>query len=177
MVATVSRRVCRSGPKSSRQLSSATKAAASSKRKFLTYYDKLQIINFCRTYPHLTQVEVVLVFRSKFPHITQPTISRYLSREDEIRSYVARNPNRLGYARPVFVKLPVVEEALALWVEASLDDDQTHLTDDMICQKGRELAQSLDIPDNQRNVLKFTTGWLYPFKARMGLCSVHEITL
>ncbi|KAG8725538.1 hypothetical protein FRC09_011265 [Ceratobasidium sp. 395] len=88
------------GPKPyTRQHSSAVKSPPSPKRKNLTYYDKLEIINFCRANQQLTQAQVALYFRPQFPRITQTTISRYLSQEADIHEYIAKYPDRLGHAR------------------------------------------------------------------------------
>ncbi|KAG8753744.1 Tigger transposable element-derived protein 5 [Ceratobasidium sp. 428] len=155
-----------------RQLSSADEVELAPKRKYLTFWDKLKIIDFYCANRHLTQSEVAEHFQGRYPKIVQGSVSRYMSQETEIRRYVAKYPNRLGYARPIHVTVPELEEALVQWVKTSLRHGQTVLTDEMIYEKGRQLSQSLDIPDAKRDALKFSSCWLKLFKERTGLRSI-----
>ncbi|KAG8723932.1 hypothetical protein FRC09_001112 [Ceratobasidium sp. 395] len=120
----------------------------------------------------MTQSEVAQHFQARYPRIVQGTVSRYVSQEAEIRRYVAKYPNRLGYARPIHVTVPELEEALVQWVKTSLQHGQTVLTEEMIYEKGRQLSQTLDIPDAKRDALKFSSCWLKRFKERTGLRSI-----
>ncbi|CAE6504089.1 unnamed protein product [Rhizoctonia solani] len=153
------------GPRPARQLSSALHPALM-KRKHLTYHDRLEIINFHHLNPHYTQSDLAQYFRSRFPNITQATISRCLSKEQEIRSYITQFPQRLSYTRPLSVLLPAVEAAITQWVTEMLDHGGVQLSGPLICEKARQFCQLLGIADGQ---LEFSQGWLSSFKERMGL--------
>ncbi|QRV76993.1 tigger transposable element-derived protein [Ceratobasidium sp. AG-Ba] len=168
-MASVAKQRRRCGPRPVRQLSSTTNPKPSPRRKCLTFYDKVNILDYCHSNPHLKQSDIAQHFQAQFPKITQATISRYLSQEEEIRRYVDKYPERLGYARPIHVAQPVVEHAISEWVNQNLSHGRVHLSGRMICQKARQFSDDLVPPDGQHRSIKFSSGWLNSFKERMGL--------
>ncbi|QRV92736.1 tigger transposable element-derived protein 6 [Ceratobasidium sp. AG-Ba] len=140
----------RRGPRPVRQLSSVTNSKLSPRRKHLTYYNKINILDYCHSNPHLKQSDITQHFQAQFPKITQATISRHLSQEQEIRQYVDKYPERLGYTQPIHVAQPVVEHAISEW-------------------RARQFSDALVPSDGQHRSIKFSSGWLNPFKERMGL--------
>ena len=149
-----------------RPLSSGVNISVSPRRKYLTYHDKLSILDFRQLNPHLTQSDIAQHLCARFPFITQSAISRYVTQEKELRDYAAKFPQRLTYTRELAVYLPTVDAALTQWVTEKLDHGRVHLTGPLLCEKARQFAQLLGVPDNQ---LKFSDGWLDSFKQRMGL--------
>ncbi|CAE6457263.1 unnamed protein product, partial [Rhizoctonia solani] len=119
--------------------------------------------------PGVTQASVVQHFRSKYPTLSQSTLSNYLSREQEIREYVEKNPNHLALKKPIRVSLPVVEAALTEWVHERLRRG-IRFTGDLICEQGRQFCNALDIPPSKQ--IGFSHGWLDRFKERLGLREV-----
>ncbi|QRW23882.1 Tc5 transposase DNA-binding domain-containing protein [Rhizoctonia solani] len=156
-------------PRRPRPISVAVPAQKSTRRSNLTFSDKLRIIDFYREHqglPGVTQASVVQHFRAEYPTLSQSTLPSYLSKEEQIRDYIRKNPNRLAYKKPTRVALPQIELALTEWVQNRVRLG-LGFTGDLLCEQGRKLCEELGVPDDEK--IAFSHGWLDRFKERLRL--------
>ncbi len=126
---------------------------------------KKEICEYMLANTSVNHADVALFFNTKYElNIDRSTITKvWQSREKWLT--VLSNSKTLHIFRHRSVQFPELDKALQIWtsqvVAAGLP-----LTDAILQQKGIELAQMLDINEDQ---LKFTNGWVYRFKKRNGL--------
>ncbi|GAA5917852.1 hypothetical protein JCM5296_004402, partial [Sporobolomyces johnsonii] len=121
----------------------------------LDYYYGPGMKNQTRTAAHFS-------VQPGWPKITQSTMSKWLSKEGEIREAALSLGPKAKRSRQVVY--PDVEEALSLWCTQALSANVV-LSGLLIIEKARDFARLLGPYDE----LDFSRGWLDKFKNRHGL--------
>lgn len=126
---------------------------------------KKEICEYMLANTNIKHADVALFFNTKYElDIDRSTITKiWQSREKWLTAL--SNSKTLHIFRCRSVQFPELDKALQIWTSQAVAAG-VPLTDAILQQKGLELAQMLNISEEQ---LKFTNGWVYRFKKRNGL--------
>lgn len=110
----------------------------------------------------LTRKEYINWIEQKWGlRVNESTITRIMQRSDEILNTEISNPKAKRH-KPVTI--PELELALKEFI--LIYQDKTILSDAIIIEKAKKLADGLGVPDG---TLSFSHGWLQKFKDRNGI--------
>lgn len=137
------------------------------KRRFLTYYDKLEVLRYADGQGKgLTYGRIASNFHYKWPWLKQYHISRIIKEREKLQ---AIPDNQLAYKRPGNFEFPQLEAALALWFNNS--QHRIVMTAPIIRAKAVLLADKLEIPKEKQT---FSSGWVDAFKLRHGIRQIFR---
>lgn len=127
---------------------------------------KKEICEYMSANPHVKQGAVALYFNEKYSgkNINRTTITK-IWQEREKWLVVLSSSQNLHKFRHRATQFPELDKILQIWISQVVAAGLP-LTDLILQQKGIELAQMLNIREDQ---LKFTNGWVWRFKQRNGL--------
>lgn len=133
--------------------------------KNLTTGQWLDVIDFVKSHPDMTQEAVCVHFRSKGWKLKQGTLSKNLKREDQLRQQALATSNGPNTKRARIVTCPEVERALLLWFRA-MEERGESPTGAMLVEKRRRFEIAMDIPPERR---LSGEGWVASFKKAYGI--------
>ncbi|RWS31453.1 Pdc2p-like protein [Leptotrombidium deliense] len=129
------------------------------KHSSLTFAQKRELVLRAKSEPRLTQQMLAQWANETFQtNIKRSTVSVILKTFDESKYHETENPSS---KRTREVTFPKFDEALRDW--ALEFGDPTEITDSMIIEKGKEIAEIQQISED---ALTFSSGWLSSFKKR-----------
>jgi hypothetical protein len=127
---------------------------------------KKEICEYIKSNSNIKQNDVALFFNTKYNelNIDRSTVSKiWQNREKWLAILSNSQTSHIFRNRPV--QFPELDKALQIWISQAVATGLP-LTDMILQQKGLELAQRLNIREDQ---IKFTNGWIWRFKQRNGL--------
>ncbi|KZO92477.1 DDE-domain-containing protein, partial [Calocera viscosa TUFC12733] len=149
-----------------RPITSAENTRAILKRHNLTLSDKILVLDWLRDHPGESQSSAAQHFqRNGFPALSQSSISRWASQEEELRDQAAETGN-LSFKRPRKVEFPDVEKSLSVWI-VQAQANGIKITGDVIRVKACRYAQLHGVDPDE--FLSLSNGWLERFKLRHSL--------
>lgn len=123
---------------------------------------KKEICEYMLTNTNIKHVDVALFFNTKYGlDIDRSTITKIWKSREKWLTVLSNSKT----FRCRSVQFPELDKSLQIWTSQAVAAGLP-LTDAILQQKGLELAQMLNINEEQ---LKFTNGWVYRFKKRNGL--------
>ncbi|CAB4481139.1 unnamed protein product [Rhizophagus irregularis] len=127
---------------------------------------KKEICEYIMANSNVKQEEVALYFNTKYNelNIDRSTVSKIWQNREKWMAVLSTSQTACTF-RHRSVQYPELDKALQIWTAQAVTAGLP-LTDMILQQKGIELAQMLNIGENQ---IKFTNGWVYRFKKRNGL--------
>ncbi|CAB4436503.1 unnamed protein product [Rhizophagus irregularis] len=127
---------------------------------------KKEICEYMLTNTDIKHADVALFFNTKYKlDIDRSTITKIWQNHE--KWLTALSNSNIFHCRSV--QFPELDKALQIWTSQAVAAGLP-LTDTILQQKGLELAQMLNISEDQ---LKFTNGWVYRFKKRNGLQKIR----
>ncbi|CAB4402410.1 unnamed protein product [Rhizophagus irregularis] len=127
---------------------------------------KKEICEYIMANSNVKQGEVALYFNTKYNelNIDRSTVSKIWQNREKWMAVLSTSQTACTFCHRS-VQYPELDKALQIWTAQAVTAGLP-LTDMILQQKGIELAQMLNIGENQ---IKFTNGWVYRFKKRNGL--------
>ncbi|CAB4396599.1 unnamed protein product [Rhizophagus irregularis] len=127
---------------------------------------KKEICEYIMANSNVKQEEVALYFNTKYNelNIDRSTVSKIWQNREKWMAVLSTSQTACTFHH-CSVQYPELDKALQIWTAQAVTAGLP-LTDMILQQKGIELAQMLNIGENQ---IKFTNGWVYRFKKWNGL--------
>jgi hypothetical protein len=130
---------------------------------------KKEICEYIMSNNNIKQGDVALFFNTKYDklNIDRSTVSKIWQNREKWLAVLITSQTSQTF-RNCSVQFPELDKALQIWTSQAVATGLP-LTDMILQQKGLELAQMLNINEDQ---IKFSNGWVWRFKQRNGLKNV-----
>ncbi|KAG0430420.1 Tigger transposable element-derived protein 6, partial [Dictyocoela muelleri] len=145
-----------------------TKRTSEESNKKMTLKEKLEIIEYKKSFKSTTDTRIAEIFTQKFgKNVCRRSIKDFMKKEEQIKNAFILNGSLTTIPRNI--KYDKVDKALKLWIDM-IENQGGFITEEILKSKAKDFFKNANA-EKECNEFKASNGWLYRFKKR------HNISL